>query len=119
MYTDFLRSVGISPVSWIMLRSLVMSLMPNLPRAVSIFGGISQVLRPCLFKNLFKSLLNFSLIIIDDRWWASVIMVQLCDVFSPSMDTKILTVSFSSPAHNILSYHQGSIWEKHEDTIEP
>ena len=36
MYIDFLRSVGISPVSWIMFKSLVISLMLNSPREVSI-----------------------------------------------------------------------------------
>ena len=41
MYTDFLRSAGISPVTWIMFRSLVIYLIPNSPRAVSFSDGVS------------------------------------------------------------------------------
>ena len=42
LYTDFLRSVGIPPVSWIMFRSFVISLIPNSPRVNSISDGISS-----------------------------------------------------------------------------
>ena len=42
MYTDFLRSVGISPVTWIMFKRFVISMIPNFPRAVSITDGISS-----------------------------------------------------------------------------
>ena len=86
MYTDFLRSVGISPVTWIMFRSFVVSLIANSPRAVSISDGIS--LGPAALPfHLFEGFFNFLLknlgafLIIGDKWWASVIMVQLCDVF--------------------------------------
>ena len=40
-YTGFFRSVGISPVLWIMFRSFVISLTPNSHRVVTISGGIS------------------------------------------------------------------------------
>ena len=42
MYTDFSWSVEISPAPWIILRSFVISLMPNSPRAVSISDGMSS-----------------------------------------------------------------------------
>ena len=87
IYTDFLRSVGISPVTWIMFRSFVISLKPNSPRAVSISDGISSGPAALPFFHLLEGLFNFLLknleafLIIDDGWWASVIMVQLCNVF--------------------------------------
>ena len=40
MYTDFSRSV--SPVPWIILRSFVIFLIPNSPRAVTILDGMSS-----------------------------------------------------------------------------
>ena len=60
MYTDFLRSVGISPVSSIMLRSFVISLIPNSPRAVSISDGMSSGPADLSFSS-FYDLLNFLL----------------------------------------------------------
>ena len=92
-YTDFFRSVGTSPVSWIMLRSFGISL---ISKAVSISDGTSLDPAALPFFHLFEGLLNFLLknlgafIIIDDRWWASVIMLQLCDVFWPPVDNVLL-----------------------------
>ena len=58
IYTDFLRSVGISPVSWIMFRSFVVSLIPNLPTFQMIFP-------------LFEGLLNHPQEFVDlhHYWW--------------------------------------------------
>ena len=57
MYTDFLRSVGITPISWLMLRSFVISMILNSPRAVSISDDMSSGPASLLF-HLFEGLLE-------------------------------------------------------------
>ena len=72
MYTDFFRSVGITPISWLMWRSFVISMILNSPRAVSISDDMSSGPAAWPF-YLFEGLLNFLLknlgtfVIIDDK----------------------------------------------------